>query len=137
MGKLVNLTDEQIAKALRKHHGLIRNVARELKCAHTTIYSRISKSDELRKVWNEARAGLVDMAESALVSKIQEGDTKAILFVLQTLGKDRGWELRTNAVIDMGVKILLEAKEAAVRAKAISKAPEDYQEAEIVDDSDE
>ncbi len=129
------LLDDDIAKALKKHHGLIRNTAKELNCSHSLIYKRINNSEELKKVWEEARRGLIDMAESALIRKIEEGDTKAIIFTLQTLGKERGYELKNGFTLDMGTKIILEAKEAAKRIKTASQDNTKELVAELIDDT--
>jgi hypothetical protein len=39
----------------------------------------------------QARAGIIDKAESVLVTRLNNGEWDAAKFVLTTIGKDRGW----------------------------------------------
>lgn len=38
----------------------------------------------------------MDLAESKLLQGVNDGDMRAILFTLETLGKERGWTKRTE-----------------------------------------
>jgi len=44
----------------------------------------------------QERESLVDRAESKLMEAVDKGELKAVLFVLETMGKERGWTKRTE-----------------------------------------
>jgi hypothetical protein len=45
----------------------------------------------LRDAQTQAREALLDLAESQLYKKIEEGDLTSIIFALKTIGKSRGY----------------------------------------------
>jgi len=86
------LSDSQIIEALKEHRGIIKYAAKALGVPRSTIYRRIQKSQKLKEAFNEAREDLIDEVENALIWKaILEGDITAIIFLLKTIGKHRGY----------------------------------------------
>lgn len=86
-----NVSNAKIAEVIRKNYGNITVSANNLGMNRSTMYLRINKSPELKKVVLEGRESLVDIAESALLKNIVKGDTASIIFALKTQGKDRGY----------------------------------------------
>lgn len=85
------LTDEQIAHALRMQRGNISATAEALGVTRWTIYTRIKDNAALGAICTDARESLIDVAESALLKLINEGNVAAIIFALKTQGKSRGY----------------------------------------------
>jgi hypothetical protein len=81
----------QIIAALEATQGLIYQAARKVGCHADTIYHRARSSPAIREALEEERSKLADMAESKLYAAALQGRPWAVMFVLRTLGKDRGY----------------------------------------------
>ncbi len=84
-------TNKKILDALEKTGGLIKPAASRLGVARNTLYTWIQNSKELTDGLLSIRDGMVDMAEGALFKQVSEDNTTAIIFMLKTLGKERGY----------------------------------------------
>ena len=76
----------------------ISEVARQLKVSRSYIATRIAKDEELKAMVTDANESMVDLAEEGLKDKLYSGDLNAIMFVLKTKGKDRGYGEKAKAV---------------------------------------
>ncbi|MCC5805571.1 MAG: hypothetical protein JJU00_04500 [Opitutales bacterium] len=85
------IATKRIAEALRANGGLIAPAADALRCARSTIHRRIAEKSALAEILEDAREETLDLAESALLRKIEEGDTASIIFFLKTRGRGRGY----------------------------------------------
>ena len=97
------ISNEAIIKVLNKQGGLLKQSAKKIGIARSTlylwIYGRKSKDEskvlepdeELIQAVKDAREDMIDYAEGALKKKIKEGDNTSIIFYLKTQGKDRGY----------------------------------------------
>lgn len=65
--------------------------ARALKCSSRTVYRYIDNHPTLKATMSEERGRMIDVAEAALFTEIQNGNITAIIFTLKTVGKDRGY----------------------------------------------
>lgn len=114
------LTDAQIAAGLRAQRGNISATAEALGVDRRTIYRRVTDNTELEAIWKEARESLIDVAESALLKLINEGNVAAIIFALKTQGRARGYSERLE---------LTGADGGAIKVKAfIGVSPDDWDE---------
>ena len=96
---LQTITDAVIIAALKKTNGLVTRAAKLLRCAANTIYAHIKESQEVRDALRDAREELCDDAEQGLKKAIKKGDLRAIVFTMETLGRDRGFVKRTETRI--------------------------------------
>jgi hypothetical protein len=62
-------------------------------------------------VLKECRESLVDTAEKKLYEMVEDGDYKAVVYVLSTLGRDRGWGLPAGSVLDQSTNNTLIVQE--------------------------
>ena len=85
------LTIKQIAHALEAKAGNITQAARALGVTRDALHKRIAKSEELQRLVIASREELVDIAESTIRKNIRKGDVASTIFVLKTLGKNRGY----------------------------------------------
>lgn len=89
-----------VEAALRKCAGNMTAAAKQLKVSRITVWKYVRRSPDLQKVIAEVQEETIDLAESQLVKLLKErghrGHTQAVLFVLKTLGRRRGWVERTE-----------------------------------------
>lgn len=82
-GPKPKLTKGELKKAIHKHMGNLAMVARQLGVTRPTIYAYVERYGFKEEV-ERAREELADLAEVALVKKLQEGDGRLIEFVLRS-----------------------------------------------------
>lgn len=75
-------------------------IAKSLGVERITLYKWIEK-EGLNDALIEGRNARLDFAENKLDKKIESGDTTAIIFILKTLGKKRGYVERQEHGIDL------------------------------------
>jgi hypothetical protein len=87
----------EIDAALRAAGGVYAHAAKLLSeatgrsCTRQNIQHWIRKHSKLTETVREAVEEIKDVAETALIENIRNGDTNAIKFYLETQGKDRGY----------------------------------------------
>lgn len=94
-GRQKTYTDETIRAALLKHDGLVQRAAKAIGCARKTIYARFKENPGLAEICDDFRSELIDLGEAGLRYLLKKKDKWAIAFVLETLGKDRGYVKRS------------------------------------------
>lgn len=98
MGRTIEFTNEQIAKAIIKANGQIYVAAKYLKCQHSTIYSRFKNFPELRALAQSYKDLITDQVEQVLIKKALEAQEPwAVTFWLKTQAKHRGYTERTES----------------------------------------
>ena len=88
------LSDDQIADALRRTAGIVAAAAEKLGVTRQAISKRVTQSEELQAVRDDARETILDLSESALVEAIKDREGWAVRLMLTTQGKDRGYVTR-------------------------------------------
>jgi hypothetical protein len=87
----------EIETALRAAGGVYAHAAKLLSeasgrsCTRQNIQHWIRKHPKLTETVREAFEEIKDLAETALIENVRNGDTNAIKFYLETKGKDRGY----------------------------------------------
>lgn len=87
-------TDEEIIEALEKSKGIVSIAAEYLGCNRKTVYARMNANEEIMAAHRHADDSVTDFAETKLIQKINQGDMRAIIFRLETKGKNRGYVKR-------------------------------------------
>ncbi len=88
-----------IFSAIKKHHGVVTHVVKELDCCPETFYRYVRKHPEIQKYLDEQRKVLVnkklDVAENVLYKKMADDSSqdqlKAAIYYLNNQGKDRNY----------------------------------------------
>jgi Bacterial regulatory protein, Fis family len=88
---MTRLTVKAVAKALKKTHGNISAAARSLSVSRKAIQLRIHADPKLQRILIDERESQCDDAESMLAEAILAGEKWAVMFVLNTLGRSRGY----------------------------------------------
>lgn len=91
MGRVNGHSVEEVIAAVRNQHGLMAAVARELGVSRTTVWRYSKQHPTIRQAFDEERETLLDLAEKKLFEHVQRGSIPAIMFVLKTLGRTRGY----------------------------------------------
>lgn len=127
---------DQAAAALQKTFGNVMLAARELGISRTTLYNKINTSDRLRVIVTDGREEIIDIAESALRSRLTQGDTTAIIFTLKTLGKERGYVERQEITTGKdGIRIVHEYPDGQVAVPVPPPTRNHRQPGEVQGDS--
>lgn len=93
----VPVTEDEIIQALSASRGNITAAARLLDRARKTIEVRIKGSPALLAHVAQLREEIIDKAEDNIYADVEKGDQAASKFVLQTIGKDRGFVTRVES----------------------------------------
>lgn len=99
------LTEREILDAVVRAHGVIAVLARILGLKRHQTESLIKKYPSVKRAVAEERENLVDLAECRLFEATNYGEEWAVKFVLQCLGKNRGWTKEISPAENKG-KIL-------------------------------
>ena len=86
---------EVIEEAIMKAYGNILQSAKILRVERQTLYKWIEE-EGLHKALEEGREARIDIAETQLDTRMEKGDTTAIIFFLKTQGRSRGYGQDTN-----------------------------------------
>ena len=89
--KVVQLKKEAMIKALYKHKGNISLSCTAAKIGRNTFYEWLKKDKALAEAVENIKEYAIDTVEDALMKRIADGDTTAIIFYLKTIGKKRGY----------------------------------------------
>ena len=84
-------SDDQCIAAIRATGGYISQAAKKLGMSFQGLYKRIDKSPKIKAEWDAIKESYLDLAESKVVSALNEGKPWAICFYLKCQGKGRGW----------------------------------------------
>ena len=87
---------EAFIKAIEGSRGIKSAIAEMVGCSRGTVDNAIQRWPELERMIDDERDSIVDLAEARLLGAVDEGDMRAIIFTLETLGKARGWTKRTE-----------------------------------------
>jgi hypothetical protein len=79
--------------------GNLSTASDSLGVTRATLYKWINE-DALQETVIEGRNARLDFAENKLDQNINNGDTTAIIFLLKTLGKDRGYVERQETKVE-------------------------------------
>ncbi len=97
------VTNADIWEALEQSEGNIAVAARALGLSRTKMQERIDRSPDLLTHLSDMREEIVDVAETNTYKRAKSGvDPIAEKFVLQTLGKRRGWNTASGGVNGSG-----------------------------------
>jgi hypothetical protein len=102
-------TRRAIREAIKGSRGIKVAICARLECTRQTLDNYLKQYPELAQAFNEERENIIDMAETQLLKAVNGGDMRAVLFVLETMGKDRGWSKRTEVTGANGTPLGLSA----------------------------
>lgn len=81
-------------EALRNSIGVVKTACEEVGISRTTFYQYLKDDPEFKAEVDTIQDESIDIAESALLKQIGQGNITAIIFYLKTKGKRRGYTER-------------------------------------------
>ena len=87
----MKVSRKALIETLRKCDGIASQTANALGISPQAVRKRIRTDKVLQAIADEAKESLIDLAQSKLRPALDEGDFRAIKFVLETLGRGRGF----------------------------------------------
>jgi hypothetical protein len=90
------LTIDGVAEALRRLNGNQAAVGRAFGVTRSSVNEFIKNHPELKSVEQECKQSFIDNVESAIYSQALKGNVTAQIFILKTIGKDRGYVERNE-----------------------------------------
>lgn len=81
----------QFYECLRLSSGMISTAAKKFGINRQTVLNRMKEDPEFAQGVEDVKESIRDFGEAALLTKIKEGDTSAIIFFAKTQLKDRGY----------------------------------------------
>lgn len=89
----------RMISALAETLGNVSEACKDANISRQTHYRWLKEDEEYAKIIQEQSEVILDIAENKLLEKVQEGDMRAIMFILKTKGKERGYdEKRTISI---------------------------------------
>jgi hypothetical protein len=97
----MKLTDKQniMLEVLKKSAGNVSVACSKVGIDRGTHYNWSQQNPHYKKAVDDIQESLIDLAESKLMQKINDGDTTSTIFFLKTKGKSRGYVERTEQAI--------------------------------------
>lgn len=86
-----NYTLDEVLVAIEGCESIVSNVAKKLGCAWHTADRFIGRWKVTEQAFNDESENVLDITETALMKKINDGDTQAIKYKLSSHGRKRGY----------------------------------------------
>ena len=109
---------EDAAAAFTEARGVVRDAAALIGVPEADLRRALARWPELRDVQQAQREHLLDIAEKRLAEAVEEGDMSSVKYVLNSLGRQRGY----------GTKVQVESGVSDELLAAISAANESHRE---------
>lgn len=91
MSRVNGHTAEQVIDAIRRNNGLLAAAARDLGIDRVTVYRYVKRYPTIAQALEDARETNLDFAEGQLMKAVKAGNVTAIMFLLKTVGRSRGY----------------------------------------------
>lgn len=106
-----------LREAITGSRGIKVAIAQRLGCSRQTLDSYLLRFPDLNALLADERDSIIDLAESKLLKAVNAEDWRAVQFVLETLGKGRGWSRRTEVTGADGAPLGLSPDVVALMAQ--------------------
>lgn len=98
MGRVSKEKLNLIAEIYEKKSGNVTATCLSANIGRRSFYRYLKEYPKFREKIEDVNESLVDLAETKLLTLINDGDRESILFMLRTKGKDRGYGTPTQNV---------------------------------------
>ena len=97
---------EALVEAIRQSEGYKARVAAALGCSRQTVDNYFRDDPDLHDAFEAERAKSIGLATSKLMNDVKNGDQKAYMYLLKTIGKDEGFTERSEVSGKDGAPLL-------------------------------
>jgi molybdenum-dependent DNA-binding transcriptional regulator ModE len=101
-------TAKQIIQALEETKGMKTLAAKKLGCSYNTVQRYINEYPTVKEAYEQAHNTMGDAVELKLYDKAMSGDTTAMIFMLKTKFKSRGYVERQEVTGQDGSALKIE-----------------------------
>lgn len=102
--KKIKIVLEVLQKTGGKHKAL---ACRTANISRQTLDNWIKKFDTLREEIEDMNEEVLDLAETKLLQALNNGEKWAIIYMLDTKGKDRGYTVKQEMKIDESASLIV------------------------------
>lgn len=99
---------EQMIDAIRQAEGNLSDAARIIGCHRSTVHNYVNKYSTVKQAYDDENEKFIDEALGQLRKHIKRGSLPAIMFMLKTKGKSRGFVERREYAGPDGKSIPIE-----------------------------
>lgn len=103
-----DLPVKTIIQAIKANHGIGTAVCKALNTDNKALQRWRKKWPEIEEAVQEATEGVLDLAESKLITCIENGEPWAICFILKCKGRHRGWVEKREYDFPTDIKITVQ-----------------------------
>lgn len=93
-------SDGDIYNALVQTNGHFAQAGRMIGLTRAEVAARVNAVPLLRALCDDIRETLVDDAEAVMIRDVTSGDQSAARFVLERMGKERGWTTKQEVSVE-------------------------------------
>ena len=106
---MARLSKTKVIEAIEKMSGNVSAVARACGVSRQAIYQYMDKYPELKEFLHQQREELIDNVESSIFRQALAGNITAMIFILKTQARERGWVERQeiSGIDDEPIKVTL------------------------------
>jgi hypothetical protein len=90
------LKKEQFLEVLEKKMGIVSQATKAMGLDRTTPYRWMREDEDFKDAVSEVQNVVLDFAEGKLYELVQDKNPTAVIFLLKTKGKNRGYIERTE-----------------------------------------
>jgi predicted transcriptional regulator len=91
LNKMTRITKTNFKKAMDGSGGILAHIAKKLGVGRSAVTQYVQRHKDVQELLKEEEESINDLAESKLIQKINEGNTKMIKFRLVTKARNRGY----------------------------------------------
>ncbi|MFZ9302869.1 MAG: hypothetical protein ACO239_05830 [Sediminibacterium sp.] len=108
---------EIFLEVLEKHLGIVSQATKKLNIDRSTPYKWMREDPDFAEKVHEIQNLVLDFTESKLYELIRDGNPTAIIFMLKTKGKDRGYVERKEITgmngksLDVNIEVINKLEE--------------------------
>jgi hypothetical protein len=93
---------DQALAVIRECKGVLADAARSLGMARSSLLRMCQNNSRLARELKNQRETFVDRCEVKLAERVELGDTRAIIYALSTVGRNRGYSMGEGSALNIG-----------------------------------
>lgn len=108
------MNKDAMLQAIKGSGGIVNTIATRLGCDWHTAKKYINEWEETKQAYADETEIILDTAESAIFTSIQQGEVQSAKWLLATKGKQRGYSERHEIENTGNITILIDEQDAGL-----------------------